>query len=242
MSRRPRQTRAQLICILADNSDSMAGRKAELTTDAIRELILGFQTRGPRGPERSYYRLVLITWGAEAELYPECNMAPVRQVDIADVFVRGDAGASNMAKALEFACAGLSKYLAEVVERHPERSAHPLPVVIIFSDGLDETSDPVPIAKQIRELSVDGIAVPLVTVGVSAEDSEPANEELLRSLVCPEYYLPIADSRRVFCPFGDDPLATLGTTSGKFRPTSPDEKAAVLRRIMEMRAQHGEDE
>jgi hypothetical protein len=184
----------------------MAGRKAELTTDVIRELILSFQARGPRGLERSYYRLVLITWGAEAELYPGCDMAPVRQVDIADVFVRGEAGTSNMAKALEFAYAGLSKYLAEVVEPHPERSAHPLPVVIIFSDGLDETSDPAPIARQIRELSVDEIAVPLVTVGVSAEDSEPANEELLRSLVCSEYYLRISELGRLF-DLGNGPLA-----------------------------------
>ena len=92
---------------------------------------------------------------------------------------------------------GLSRYVSEVVEPHSERSSHPLPAVILFSDGLNETSDPAPVAKQIRELSLDGVTVPLIAVGVSSEDSEPANEDLLRSLVCPEYYLPISELRQV---------------------------------------------
>ena len=241
MSRRARQSCPQLICILADHSNSMAGAKAELTTDAIRELILRFQCTGPRGRDRSYYRLVLITWAAEPEIYPGCNMIPIRQLNADDVVLRGDGGPSDMAKALEFAYAGLSRYVSEVLEPHSERSSHPLPAVILFSDGLNETSDPVPVAKQIRELSLDGVTVPLVAVGVSAEDSEPANEDLLRSLVCPEYYLPISESRRLFPGFGDDLLATPGPTERKFTPASPNETADVVRRIMELRARDCED-
>jgi hypothetical protein len=146
-----------------------------------------------------------------------------------------------MAKALEFAYAGLSRYVSEVLEPHPEKSSHPLPVVILFSDGLNETSDPAPAAKQIRELSVDGIPVPLVAVGVSAKDSEPANEDLLRSLACPEYYLPISQSRRLFPKFGDDLLATTESTKREYRPPRSDEIAAVVRRITELRARDCED-
>ena len=136
MSRRARQSCPQLICILADHSNSMAGARAELTTDAIRELILRFQCTGPRGRDRSYYRLVLITWAAEPEIYPGCNMIPIRQLNADDVVLRGCGGPSDMAKALEFAYAGLSRYVSEVVEPHSTNSSHPLPAVIFFSDGL----------------------------------------------------------------------------------------------------------
>jgi hypothetical protein len=100
---------------------------------------------------------------------------------------------------------------------------------------LNETSDATVVAKQIRELSLDGVTVPLIAVGVAAEDSEPANEDLLRSLVCPEYYLPISESRRLFPGFGNDLLATMGPTKGKYTPASRDEIAAVIKRISELR-------
>lgn len=103
MSRSPRQSRPQLVCILTDNSDSMSGEKARLATDAIRELILSLQTRGPRGRDRSYYQLVIIKWGAAAEICPNCNIVPVRELNPDDVVVSGDGGASDMATALELA-------------------------------------------------------------------------------------------------------------------------------------------
>jgi hypothetical protein len=219
----------------------MAGRKAELTANAIRNLILRFQTTGPRGVDRSYYRLVLITWAAEPEVHPGCNVTPVRHFDSANVVLRGDGGPSNMARALEFAREGLSRYVSEVLEPHTERSSHPLPAVILFSDGLNETSDPVPVAKQIRELGVDEDTVSLAAVGVSAEDSEPANEDLLRSLVCPEHYLPISESNRLYRGFGDDLLATMGPTKREYRLASRDEIAAVLRRMIDRQMRDSDD-
>ena len=195
MSRRPRERRPQLACILADNSDSMAGAKAKLTTNAVRELLLGLQVRGPRGPERSYYRLLLVKWGAEAALHPSFNMVPVRQVDPDGIVVLGDGGASNMANALEIAYAGLERYLTEVVQPHPEREKHPLPVVLVFSDGWNQGPDPTPVAERIKALNVDGDSVLLATVGVAADVSEPANEELLRSLASPSSYLAVTEAR-----------------------------------------------
>ena len=105
MSRRARQSRPQLICILADNSNSMAGAKAEFATDAIRELILRFQCTGPRGRDRSYYRLVLITWAAEPEIYLGCDMISDKASECGRRCLRGCGGPSDMAKALEFAYA-----------------------------------------------------------------------------------------------------------------------------------------
>ena len=45
---------------------------------------------GPRGPDRSYFRLVLIRFGSQAKLDPECNLTPVREIDADTIEVRGD--------------------------------------------------------------------------------------------------------------------------------------------------------
>ena len=49
MQRKARQTRPQVVCVLADNSGSMSGPKARAATDGIREMLLRCQTTGPRG-------------------------------------------------------------------------------------------------------------------------------------------------------------------------------------------------
>jgi len=58
MARQTRQSRPQLVCILADNSGSMAQEKARAATEGIREMIMECQSRGPGGPERSYFKLL----------------------------------------------------------------------------------------------------------------------------------------------------------------------------------------
>ena len=48
MQRKARQSRLQTICVVADNSGSMAGPKAQAATDGIREILLRcvFAARG----------------------------------------------------------------------------------------------------------------------------------------------------------------------------------------------------
>src|SRR5690606_22968744 len=104
-------------------------------TQGIREMLLRCQTTGPRGADRSYYRLVLIRFGSEAELVPGYNMTPVRQIDSRGIEICGDGGGTSIRQALVLAYEGLQKYMQEVVTEHPERSEHPLPLVLLFSDG-----------------------------------------------------------------------------------------------------------
>ena len=76
MARQTRQSRPQLVCVLADNSGSMAQQKAQAATEGIREMIMECQSRGPGGPDRSYFRLLLIRFGDEAVIDPLATWRP----------------------------------------------------------------------------------------------------------------------------------------------------------------------
>ena len=142
MQRTARNSRPQLVCVLADNSGSMRGDKAHAATEGIRELLLECQTRGPRGRDRSYFRFVMIRFGNEAELVVNCEA--VRDVDPDSIQVLGDGGGTNITAALEMAHSGVQRYLREFVAEHSERDQHPVPIVLLFSDGHKRIRRPYP--------------------------------------------------------------------------------------------------
>ena len=222
MERKAKQTRPQLVCVLADNSGSMSGPKAQAATNGIREMLLRCQTSGPRGPERSYFRLVLIRFGSAAELDPRCNLTPVRQIDADSIEIRGDGGETNITAALALAYEGLERYMREVVQPHPERGQHPLPLVLLFSDGYNTAGDPKPFARRIKELNIDGESVTIACAGVSTEGSEQPDEALLREIASPECYVHI-DNVRMLSGF----LAEVGSSGA----SSAREVGLIIRRL-----------
>ena len=226
MERKAKQTRPQVVCVLADNSGSMAGPKAQAATDGIREMLLRCQTTGPRGAERSYFRIVLIRFGSTAELDSRCNMTPVRKIDADTIAVRGDGGGTNITGALELVYRNLERYMREVVEPHEERAQHPLPLVILFSDGHNGYGDPEPIAEQIRGLNVDGVSVTIACAGVSTDNSDAPDEELLKRIASPECYEHIDTVGK---------LSSFLVEVGSSGASSPREVAQVLRRVRDMR-------
>lgn len=226
MKRTARQSRPQAVCVLADNSGSMAGPKAQAATKGIQEMVLNCQTRGPRGVERSYFQLVLIRFGSNAEVDPQCNMTPVREIDADNIEVRGDGGGTNITAALELAYGGLERYMRKVVEPHEQRAQHPLPLVLLFSDGHNGYGDPEPIAEEIKRLNIDGNPISIACAGVSTDDSDSPDEDLLRRIASPECYLHI-DNARLLSSF----LAEVGSSA----VSSPGELARVIRRLEDMR-------
>ncbi len=60
MIRQARQTRPQLVCMVAEDSGSMAGPRAHAATLGLREMIMECQARGPSGPGRSYFELLFV--------------------------------------------------------------------------------------------------------------------------------------------------------------------------------------
>ena len=192
MTRNARQSRPQVVCVIADNSGSMVGAKAEAATAGIREMLLRCQTTGPRGPDRSYFKLVLVRFGSTAEIDERCNITPVRQIDADTISIVGDGGGTDMTAALEIAYDGLQRYM-ELLQSHPERSQHPLPLVLLFSDGYHNgMGDPADVADKIKSLALDGDAIPIAAAGVAVGSEQP-DVHLLQRIASPECYFHITD-------------------------------------------------
>lgn len=189
MERSVKVSRPQLVCVLADNSGSMRGEKAEAATRGIREMLMQCQMKGPSGRHRSYFRFVLIRFGSHAVIDESCYMKPVREIDPDTIDLRGDGGGTNITEALEKVRSGLEKYMVEVVEPHAERDRHPLPVVLLFSDGHNGGSCPLGVADQIKSLNIDGDPVMIAAASVHVEGSMPPDGELLRQIASPGCYI-----------------------------------------------------
>ena len=192
MPRSAKQTRPQVVCVLADNSGSMAGDKANAATQGIREMIMACQSRGPSGPDRSYFKLLLIRFGDVAEVDPAGDMTPVRQIDPDSITIAGDGGQTNITDALQVTLERLRPYM-QSLELHPERAEHPVPIVILFSDGEhNQRALPQPVADEIKRLALDGEPVVIAAAGV-AIDGDP-DEATLRAIASPDCYVPITNA------------------------------------------------
>jgi uncharacterized protein YegL len=194
MARQTRQSRPQLVCVLADNSGSMAEQKAQAATEGIREMIMECQSRGPGGPERSYFKLLLIRFGDEAVIDPLCDMMPVRMIDPDMVEIDGRGGETDITGALELALIRLRLYM-QGLERHPERAEHPLPLVLLFSDGEHNLgSVPQPVADEIKRLNLDGDPVVIAVAGVSVGKARP-DEKTLRAIASADCYVHVTNTQ-----------------------------------------------
>lgn len=223
MNRKARQTRPQLVCVLADNSGSMYGPKAKAATAGIQEMLMHCQSTGPRGADRSYFRFVLIRFGSVAEIDRPSHMQPVRAIDPDSVDIEGTGGGTNMVQALEIACSGLTDYVNRELVNHPERAEHPLPLVLLYSDGFNNApGDPVAAADRIKALTLDGAGITIACAGVATEPDDQPDEKLLRRIASPDCYVHVQDSRML-----SSFLAEVGSSGA----SSPAEVAAVIRRI-----------
>jgi uncharacterized protein YegL len=193
MTRQARQSRPQLVCVVADNSGSMAGEKAQAATQGIREMLMECQSRGPEGPDRSYFKFLLVRFDHEAVIDPLCDMAPVRRIDPERVSIDGRGGQTDITAALELTAMRLKPYM-QALQQHPERAEHPLPLVLLFSDGGHNVgSGPQPVAAALKGLNLDGEPVVIAVAGVSVGSDQP-DERTLRDIASPECYVHITNA------------------------------------------------
>jgi uncharacterized protein YegL len=194
MVRVARQSRPQLVCVLADNSGSMAGEKAQAATQGIREMLMECQSRGPDGLDRSYFKFLLIRFDHEAVVDLLCTMTPVRRIDPDRVSIDGRGGQTDITAALELTLMRLKPYM-QALQQHPERGDHPLPLVLLFSDGEHNVgSGPQPVAEEIKRLNLDGEPVVIAVAGVSVGGEHP-DEKMLRQIASPECYVHITNTQ-----------------------------------------------
>lgn len=191
MARQARQTRPQLVCILADDSASMAGPKALAATHGLREMIMECQARGPSGPGRSYFELLLVRFETQASVDPHCDGRPVREIDPETISLIGNGASTNFTSALELTYRRLVTAM-DKLNQHPERDQHPLPLVLIFSDGEHNSGgDPRPIAELIKSLNIDGESVVIAAAGIGLRGG--VGEIVLRTIASPECYVDITN-------------------------------------------------
>lgn len=191
MSRQARQASPQAVFIVVDNSGSMRGAKAKAATKGIREMLMCCQSKGPHGRDRSYFKLMLIRFGDRAEVVENCNMTPVRHIDPQFVDVSGNGGGTNLTAALELTCDALIRYQDDF-EARPNRADHPLPLVVLFSDGRNGYGRPASVIEHLKSLRFDGEPVPIAVAGVALKENDKLDEELLRQLASPQCYVPIS--------------------------------------------------
>jgi uncharacterized protein YegL len=225
MARQAKQSRPQLVCVLADNSGSMARQKAQAATEGIREMIMECQSRGPGGPDRSYFKLLLIRFGDEAVIDPLCDMTPIRMIDPDLIEIDGRGGETDITGALELAWIRLNLYM-QGLQRHPERAEHPLPLVLLFSDGGHNLgSGPQPVAAEIKRLNLDSEPVVIAVAGVSVGNAQP-DEQTLREIASPDCYVHITNAGA---------LTTFISSVGSSGVSRARDVAAVIRQIQEDR-------
>lgn len=194
MARQAKQSRPQLVCLLADTSGSMAGEKAEAATRGIREMIMECQSRGPEGSDRSYFKLLLIRFDEAAEIDPLCDMTPIRKIDPDRVGLTVTGKQTDITAALELALMRLKPYMEEI-RQHPERKEHPLPLVLLFSDGEHNYgTGPHTVSSEIKSLTLDDQPVVIAVAGVSVGSSQP-DLRTLCDIASPECYVHITNSR-----------------------------------------------
>ena len=172
----------------------MAGEKATAATTGIQEMIMECQSKGPPGPERSYFKLLLIRFDSNAQIDPQCDVTPVRKIDPASVTIDGSGGQTNITAALQLALDRLGPYM-QSLQDHPERADHPLPLVLLFSDGEHNTGPgPQAVAAQIKQLALDGEPIVIAAAGVSVGGDRP-DEKTLREIASPECYIHISNAQ-----------------------------------------------
>jgi uncharacterized protein YegL len=199
----------------------MAGEKALAATEGIREMLMECQSRGPAGPDRSYFKLLLIRFDEEAVIDPLCDMTAVRSIDPDRVSIDGGGGQTDITAALELASMRLKPYV-EGLQRHPECAEHPLPLVLLFSDGEHNVgSGPETVAKEIKGLSLNGEPVVIAVAGVSVGGMQP-DERTLRDIASPECYVHITNAQS---------LATFIASVGSSGASRAADVAKVIKRI-----------
>lgn len=201
-TRTVKPNRQQLVVVIGDNSGSMRGQKAEAAVEGVRQMINECQSRS--GSEQSLYRVLLILFGNEATIYPNCERTPVLEIASEEITFHGDAGGTNLRAALELAYEQISDYLVEIAE-HPHKNKHPLPLLILYSDGHngDNFGRPEAAAKKLKELTYDSESILIVTAGVAVDAKDKPDEYTLKAIASSyqdiPLYVPIHKANSLSC-------------------------------------------
>ena len=131
---------------------------------------------------------------------------------------------TNITAAMQLAKARLVPYMKSL-ENHPERAVHPLPLVLLFSDGGHNVGDPPDVvANEIKSLELDRQKVVIASAGVAmSDDGSDVDEPTLKSIASQEgCYLRAQDAQM---------LTNFIARVGSCGASSPAEVAAAVNEV-----------
>jgi uncharacterized protein YegL len=161
----------------------------------------------------------LVKYSDEAEVIADCDMTAVRKIDPQTIEIRGDGGRTNITAALQLALDRLKPYMAGL-QNHPEHAEHPLPLILLFSDGEHNVGpSPQSVAAQLKSLRLDGEPVVVVCAGIAVGEGRP-DETTLGGIASPECYLPVTAAdmlTRFISEVGSSGLSSAAEIADKIR-------------------------
>ena len=183
--------------------------KAAAATEGLQECIMEAQLLGAPGLERAYFRYTIFEFDETARLVQPFDNIPVREIDPACYELNPTGGMTSISSVLQPIRDRLQQ-LMEELQVHPERDRHPLPLVVLLTDGCHNTDSdvsPESIADEIKAMNLDGDPVVIAVAGVAVGSSD-LDESLMQRIASPGCYLRIEEVSRL-----REFLAVVGSTS-----------------------------
>ena len=157
------------VCIIADDSKSMAGDPACEVTQSIRDFLVMLQA-ACQG-RRSYFQVLLLKFGDFPHVIHD--FAPVLDIDPDEIELTGQSGGTDMGAALELACQKLSNGGAALPGVPP--------LVLFCSDGANSGADPLPWAERIKSLESESGEGPFFVTCGFGEVDKPLLQQIATS-------------------------------------------------------------
>jgi hypothetical protein len=109
--------------------------------------------------------LLLVRFDTTAEIDPNCDVTPVREIDPDSIEIAGSGSKTNITGALQLALDRLRPYVQSLAE-HSEHAEHPLLLLFLFSDGQHNVGEsPQRAATEIKQPTLDGEPVVIAAAG-----------------------------------------------------------------------------
>ena len=181
--------RRQLVCLGVDDSRSMFyDGKAEAATNACQEMLYRMELGSTRGP---CFDVALFAFGDYIFANNDELCQPCNEIDADEVSYRGTSGGTKIKQAMVFIEDLLEQYEHLYLRHHSELDVHPVPLIILLSDGKNGDGNPVPVAERIKSMPLSiGVPPMIVTVGIEYGGDTP-DVELLKNLASSEDRRPL---------------------------------------------------
>ena len=175
----------------------MRGEKAQAAVDGIKEMILECQGQTTSVGGISIHKITLLQFGDSTSVMCGCDDKWAGDIDSDTISLAANEGSTNITSALEEAYRRLVPF-CEMANNRKDKSKHPIPLVILFSDGKHNAAGtrPKEIADKIKSLNVDGQPVAIAAMGIHHGSDNP-DVSGLSEIASTDLYATVSDLNKL---------------------------------------------